>query len=157
MKLPSDESLNAASAPRAQERPQGAVAGAPVLPETGTAARAGGASGPLYRRAVLYPGPYVWYVFLSSLDIMMTWIVLHAGGFELNFLADWVIHHGGLPGTVAYKFGLVMLVVVICEVVGRVNDAVGRRLAEWSVAITVIPVLLAFVQLGIDLWRMVEG
>jgi hypothetical protein len=100
---------------------------------------------------MLYPNVYVWYVFLASLDIMMTWIVLHLDGFELNPLADWVIQRGGLPATAAYKFALVLVVVLVCEVVGRHSNDMGRRLAEWAVAVTAIPVALAFVQLARDL------
>jgi hypothetical protein len=103
-----------------------------------------------WRRPVLYPNVYVWYVLLSALDIMLTWTILHLDGVELNLLADWVIHHGGLPGMVAYKFVLVLLVVAICEVVGRRRDRVGRRLSEWAVAITAVPVGVAFAQLALD-------
>ena len=103
-----------------------------------------------WRRPVLYPNVYVWYVLLSSLDIMLTWTILHLDGVELNPLADWVIHHGGLPGMVTYKFVLVLLVVAICEVVGRLRDRIGRRLSEWAVAITAIPVGVAFGHLALD-------
>jgi hypothetical protein len=96
---------------------------------------------------VLYPDVYVWYVLLASLDIMLTWVVLHLGGREVNTVADWVIDRWGAPGIVSYKFGLVMLVVGICEFVGRRNGRTGRKLAEWAVAVSSIPVILAFVQL----------
>ena len=99
------------------------------------------------RAAALYPNVYVWYVFFASLDIMLTWVVLHAGGDELNFLADRIIERWGLPGLVTFKFTLVMLVVGICEIVGRRHPARGRKLAEWAVAITVIPVAIALLQL----------
>lgn len=102
---------------------------------------------PLLRTAVLYPNRYVWYVFFASLDIMCTWIILHLEGSEVNWIARLVIETGGLTGTVAYKFGLVLIVVCICEIVGRFNRQKGRRLAEWSVAITIIPVAVAIVQL----------
>jgi len=106
-----------------------------------------------WRRPALYPDVYVWYVLFSALDIMMTWIILHLDGVELNVLADWVIELGGLPAMVFYKFVLVMLVVAICEVVGRRRERLGRRLAKWSVAITVIPVAVAFAQLISEVWH----
>lgn len=104
---------------------------------------------PILRAPVLYPNSYVWYVFFASLDIMMTWIILHLDGREVNWLARMVIETGGLAGTVLYKFALVLLVVVICEIVGRFNDAKGRKLAEWSVAITIVPVAFAALQLAV--------
>jgi len=96
---------------------------------------------------VRYPNAYVWYVFLAALDIMLTWTVLHYGGWEVNTLADWVIEHWDLPGLALYKFTLVMIVIGVCEIVGRRNDPLGRRLSEWAVAITAIPVVLALLQL----------
>lgn len=123
-------------------------ASAPEAPAAGT---------PVHRardsRGVLYPHVYVWYVFLASLDIMLTWIILHLEGVELNFVADRVIERWGLPGLTAFKFGLVMLVVCICEIVGRRRDRTGRKLAEWAVAVTTIPVVLSFVQLLIAAFR----
>ena len=109
----------------------------------------GGQAAPssVWGRAVLYPNVYVWYVLLASLDVMLTTVILAAGGYEMNSLADRVLGRWGLPGLVVFKFSLVLLVVAICEVVGRRNDRTGRKLAEWAVAITAIPVVVSLVQL----------
>ena len=37
---------------------------------------------------VLYENHYTWFVLVSALDIMLTWLVLHAGGREANAIAD---------------------------------------------------------------------
>jgi hypothetical protein len=120
--------------------------------------RAGG------KPSVRYPGPYVWFVFLSALDIILTYLILHpvlfssdltmseSRGFEANALADWIIRRWDVPGMVVFKFALVVLVVGICELIGRRKDETGRRLAEWAVAITAIPVVVALVQMGLDLY-----
>jgi len=100
---------------------------------------------------MLYPNIYVWYIFLAALDLMLTWIVLHLDGLELNPLADLVIQHGGLPATVVYKFALVLVVVLVCEIAGQHSESLGRRLAGWAVAVTAVPVVLAFIQLAHDL------
>jgi Domain of unknown function (DUF5658) len=98
---------------------------------------------------VLFPNCYSWYVFLASMDVMMTAIILHPffGGSEVNVLARWVLERGGLPAAILYKFALVAIVILICEIIGRRRPETGRRLAEWAVAITAIPVVVAFVQL----------
>ncbi len=101
----------------------------------------------IFSRAMLYPKLYVWYVLFASLDIMITWIVLHFGGAEVNPMAAVIIERYNLPGMVVYKFTLVLLVILICEAVGRARDRVGRRLAEWAVAITLIPVVVSLAQL----------
>jgi hypothetical protein len=92
---------------------------------------------------VLYENHYTWFVLVSALDIMLTWVILHAGGREANQLAATVLQQFGLEGLVIFKFALVILVIAICEVVGRKNLATGRRLASWAVALTCIPLLVA--------------
>lgn len=98
---------------------------------------------------VLYPNVYVWFVFLGAMDIMLTWTILHPvfGGHEVNLIAQFIIEHGGLAGTLLFKFGIVVGIVVICEIVGRHNPSRGRWLAEWAVAITSIPVIVALIQI----------
>src|SRR4051812_20172037 len=96
---------------------------------------------------MLYPNEYVWLIFVSALDIMLTWIVLWSGGREVNRLANAVVHRFGLPGLVAFKFALVGFVVVLCEWTGRRNPIAGRRLARISIAITCLPLGLAFLLL----------
>jgi hypothetical protein len=98
-------------------------------------------------RAVLYPDAYLWYILLAAFDVMLTWVILRSGGSELNAIADWVIRRYDVPGVVLYKFLLVLLVVVICEVVGRRNHQRGQTLARWAVIITAFPVVIALIQI----------
>lgn len=94
---------------------------------------------------VLYPDIYIWYVFFASMDVMLTWVILHFKGAELNPIAHWVIDHYDLVGMVAYKFLLLFFVVAVCEYVGRIQHRakLSHRLAEISVAITAFPVVVA--------------
>jgi hypothetical protein len=94
-----------------------------------------------------HPFIYSLYLIFATLDITLTWIILHLGGAELNHIADWIIVNYDIYGAVVYKYGLVAFVITICEVVTRAKPRVGRRLAEWSVAITVIPVVVALIQI----------
>ena len=94
------------------------------------------------RRTVLYPDLYTWFVFLSSLDLLLTWLILHAGGREVNAIADWVIHQYNIQGLIAFKFMVVVLVLCICEVVGRMRVDLGVRLARWAVVLTSFPVIV---------------
>ncbi|GJM26427.1 MAG: hypothetical protein DHS20C16_28420 [Phycisphaerae bacterium] len=94
-----------------------------------------------------YQNAYVWFVFVSALDIMLTWAILQSGGSEVNPIADAVIQRFGLQGMVAFKFALVIFVIIMCEWLGRRSDKHGRKIAEWAVAITSIPVVLSFVML----------
>lgn len=101
-----------------------------------------------YPSPMLYENHYTWFVFVSALDVMLTWVILHAGGREANHLAAAVLERFGLEGLVVFKFALVILVIAICEIVGRRNLATGRRLAAWAVALTCIPLLVAVALLG---------
>jgi hypothetical protein len=92
---------------------------------------------------VLYGDHYTWFVLVSALDVMLTWVVLHAGGREANAIAAAVLQRWGLEGMVVFKFALVVFVVVLCEVIGRRNLAAGRRLATWAVALTCVPLVIA--------------
>ncbi len=92
---------------------------------------------------MLHPRHYTWFVFLSALDLMFTWVLILLGGAEVNPIADAVLQHGGLPGLVVFKFALVMLIVVLCEWATRRSPRTGFKLAEWSVAITAIPVVVS--------------
>jgi type II secretory pathway component PulF len=119
---------------------------------------------PSPKRSVRYPNAYVWFVFLAALDIILTYLILHpvlfprgadmteSRGMETNALADWIIERWDVPGMVAFKFLLVVLVVVLCEIIGRRKEETGRRIAEWAVAITAIPVVIALIQMSLDLY-----
>jgi hypothetical protein len=98
-------------------------------------------------RAVLYPNHYTWFVLVSALDVMLTWIVLYFGGREANVIALAMLRRFGLPGLIVLKFGMVSFVVVLCEFIGRRNHRAGLRLIGISTAITCAPVLLAFFML----------
>lgn len=113
---------------------------------------------PRGRNEALYPVAYTWLVFLSSLDILLTYIIISDAfkGIEVNYLANWLIHRIGFGAAVAYKLILISLVLLICEIVGQRRYETGRRLAEWSVAVATIPVIVAYVQLAADVvvWAM---
>ena len=114
--------------------------------------------------AALYPDAYAWFIFLASLDIMLTYLILHPllfshdgfgaepRGQEANAVANEVIQRWDVAGMVVFKFALVMVVVFICEIIGRRRDEAGRRIAEWAVAITSIPIVVALTQMGLDLY-----
>ena len=102
---------------------------------------------PPHPKALRYPNAYVWFVFVSALDLMLTWVILHLGGREVNWIADAVIYTHDLWGLVGFKFAIVALVVILCEEVGRRNDRSGRPLARWAIAIAALPVVVSTTQL----------
>jgi len=92
-----------------------------------------------------YQNPYVWLVFISALDVYLTALVLYWWtGHEMNPIAAAIIEHMGFAWTIVFKFAIITLVIVICEIVGRGNDRTGRRLAYAAVVIAAIPVAYSF-------------
>lgn len=87
---------------------------------------------------------YAWFVFLSAMDLMLTWVILHNDGREVNPLADWIVAEMDLWGLVGFKFSLVALVVILCETITRHRPGLGRAVARLAVAITATPVGYAF-------------
>lgn len=97
--------------------------------------------------AAAYPGPYTWYVLVSALDLMLTNFALnHLGGMEVNGVARRVIEAAGFPGLIALKVSTMVVVIAVCEVLARKHPAVGRRVSEWAVAISAVPVMLMLAQ-----------
>jgi hypothetical protein len=101
----------------------------------------------LLRQPVLYPEAYTWYIFVSSLDLMFTALILAVGGAEVNVVADWIIGRHDLPGLVVFKFLSLLLVVAICEFIGRRRRRTGAALARAAVIISAIPVIIGGLQL----------
>ncbi len=104
------------------------------------------------RRPVLYPNQYCWFLLLSALDIMLTHTILEKfhefGGRELNTFADWVIGKAGLWGAIGLKTFSVVVVVLGLEYIGRRRPALGLTLVHCLLAMAVVPVFVALVQLA---------
>ena len=98
-------------------------------------------------RAVLYPNHYVWFVFLSAMDVLLTAVALQFGAYEANILAAWLLERYGVAGLIVLKFTAVPIVIVLCEFTGRRKPATGRRLAEWVVALSAIPIVITLILL----------
>lgn len=97
----------------------------------------------LLTRHMRYPNAYAWLLLLSSLDIMLTWVILIFGGSEVNPIALWIIKRFALPGMIIYKFALIVFFICICEIVGTLRDSTGWMLSRLSVLIGCVPVVWA--------------
>ena len=82
---------------------------------------------------------YVWLIFVGSLDIMLTWVILRNGGEEVNPVAKLVIDMWGLNGAIAFKFALTLFVIVACEIIARVRPLTAWLLIWFGVLISAFP------------------
>lgn len=87
-----------------------------------------------------YQNGYLWLLLLSAVDVIFTWHILRRGGLELNPVAKLIIDKWDLPGAIAFKFALVLFVIVSCEIVGRKRDRWGRGLIITAIGIALFPV-----------------
>ncbi len=101
-----------------------------------------------HRAVVLFPNLYLWLVFLASLDIIMTRVILFFSGVEMNPIAQMVIDAYGVPGMAVFKFSVVSFVIIVCEIVGRTRRTTAQKLAVFAVLITGFPVVWSGVLVG---------
>lgn len=90
---------------------------------------------------VHFPNLYLWLVFLSALDVVLTRVILYFDGKELNPIAGWIIARGGQLGMSLFKFAIVVFVILICEYTAKMDRKMSRRLALAGCLITAIPVI----------------
>ncbi len=95
-----------------------------------------------------YQNAYVWLVFFSAMDVMLTWRILQKGGTEVNPIAKQVLDYWGSLGehwvlwvAIGFKFCLMLFVIVTCEIVGRKREKTARWLARAAVGISAFPVV----------------
>ncbi len=97
---------------------------------------------------MLFPDAYVWMIFFATLDVILTALVLTFDGDghvdttrEIKPIARAIIEHWQMAGAMVFKYALVLLAIVICEIVGRNKKPTGRRLAWTCVLISAFPVV----------------
>jgi hypothetical protein len=102
------------------------------------------------KKHVRFPDHYTWLVLVASLDILLTYVVLHLGGLEANPLAEKVVYRWGVPGMVIYKFCFIVIAIVIAEEVGRRKERTARKFIEYAIVISAFPVIFALVLLALN-------
>jgi hypothetical protein len=70
-----------------------------------------------------------WLVILSTLDLFMTYLLLRTGMnfYESNPVAQWWFARWNIAGMTVFKFLVVSVAIVSCEVVERRRPGLGRR------------------------------
>ena len=89
---------------------------------------------------VRHPNLYLWLIFVSALDVILTRVVLFFGGKEINPVADYVLLHWGRLGMSLFKFLIIGFVIIVCEYIATRSARVSRRLAITSILISLVPV-----------------
>jgi len=91
---------------------------------------------------MLFENAYVWTVFFSAMDVVLTWIIIFwFQGQEINGIAAGVIEQWGMAGATVFKFCLILFAIIICEIVGRARHASGVFLSRVMITIAAFPVV----------------
>jgi hypothetical protein len=106
------------------------------------------------RRGLRFETEVSWFVLVSVLDIVMTWLALRFSAqgqtngtfIESNPVAQWVLIRWGIQGMAIFKLTLTAVVVVIAEFVGRTRPELARTLL-WGGILVVGGVVLYTVRL----------
>ncbi len=69
-------------------------------------------------------------VVLSACDLFMTYTLLWRSGafYEANPIAQWFFARWNIAGMTMFKFGLVILIIIACEIIERHRPKVGRAI-----------------------------
>lgn len=78
---------------------------------------------------------------VGTLDILITYLILRLGGSEANPVARLGLELLGHWGLVIVKFPSLIVVIGICEWLAARRATLGKRVAEWSVAVSCFPVV----------------
>jgi hypothetical protein len=75
------------------------------------------------------------FVMVSVLDVLMTHALLRQGFrfYESNPVARWFFARWNMAGMVGFKFLVISIAVVACEVVERRRPGVGRRIIRLGI------------------------
>ncbi len=98
------------------------------------------ASAPRVQCRWLCSSTYRWFAVLAMLDVLLTSIILTLGGTESNAIACFMYRTFGVAGLVLLKVPCVLLVIAICERVGRERPALARGVARLAVLLNTVPV-----------------
>ena len=99
------------------------------------------------REPILFPRMYWAYIALAAADVLLTTMILKAGGVELNAIGAAAFDWAGITGATFLKFATVAIVLLICEYTGRLRENAGRARAYIAVSVSVVPVTIGAMEL----------
>ena len=98
---------------------------------------------------LLFPVEYGLFLVLNLLDIFLSLVVFHLGGYEVNRVADYFLRNWGRLAFVVYKLILVFLVIGLAEYIGRRRRSSARLLLWFAIAMLTVVVIFG----GITFYR----
>ncbi|MEX2287719.1 MAG: DUF5658 family protein [Planctomycetaceae bacterium] len=110
--------------------------------------RLGALSHIVFRRALPLERETSLFILVSAIDVFMTYILLrheHPAGeqffYESNPFADYFFSGWGVRGMVYFKFAMVAVVTLTCQLIARERLAIARWLLLFATAVSCCVVL----------------
>ena len=92
------------------------------------------------------------FILASALDVMMTWYLLMHGGsddrtwfVESNPIPRYFLYSWGFDALVYFKFAIVAVVAVICQIIARSKLEVARRVLNFATVVVTGVVIYSIV------------
>jgi len=87
----------------------------------------------LFRHQLPLETESVAFIFLSALDIFMTWTLLTQGGFiESNPVARYFLDHWGRKGFVGFKFAMVAFICLLAQAIALKKPELARKVLNFG-------------------------
>jgi len=97
-------------------------------------------------RSLIYEDTYVWLVLFAMLEAALTWGIFTRGGMTLGLVNQTFIQAAGLRAMAVYELTLAVLLVVLCEEIGRRRLVTGRIVANMVASVWGAAVLILLMQ-----------
>lgn len=107
-------------------------------------------------RLVLYSDVYLWLCLGVFLDVLIAGTLPVMGlryGIPLFSHRLYAYLGAGTVGQLLYRVCLLIMMVLICEEIGRRRPVTGRRVADFFAVVCWVPVVVGVVQMVMHLWR----
>ena len=95
----------------------------------------------MFKKDVVLAQEYLGFLLLNLFDLFLTGYIFRHSGQEANGLALWVLHKYGLQGFAIFKFLMVVLIIVICELISLQAVARARQIIVGACVLYLIVIM----------------
>ena len=95
----------------------------------------------MFKNHVILSQEYLGFLLLNLFDLFLTGYIFRFSGQEANGIPAFVLHHFGLRGFAIFKFVMVVMIIVLCEVINKHSFIHAQQVILGACALYVVVVL----------------
>lgn len=103
----------------------------------------------MFKKDVVLAQEYLGFLLLNLFDLFLTGYIFHHSGQEANGIPALVLKYAGLRGFAIFKFVMLVLIILLCEIISLFNLVRARQVilgaSALYVAVVIWEVYLIFV------------